>query len=170
MPDRRLLSTDGYRMLFRQGNLDDGSPVDYGFGWHLEYNEGQLRIARHGGWGSGKTACRNMVSRYFDDRITVALFAQEHPDFGRRTKDNGRLRDVVCDEIHGYVRSQITRGSREVNDTKQTVLPAKMFHRERSQAMPRHRHARALTVMFCCLIRGSSPSFAVRSTCRHRKN
>jgi D-alanyl-D-alanine carboxypeptidase len=104
--DRRLLSPDGYNMLFRRGKLDDGSPVDYGFGWFLEYEGDQLKFAKHGGWGSGMSAARNMVTRYAPDQIAVAAFAREHPEFGRRTENRRRLRDVVCDEIHEFIRSR----------------------------------------------------------------
>jgi CubicO group peptidase (beta-lactamase class C family) len=102
--DERLLCRRGFQMIFRRGTLDSGTPVDYGFGWKLKYGEGGLEVAEHGGWGSGTTAARNMVKRYFDDEITVAVFGQEYPDLGRRTEDGRSVREVVCDEIHQSVR------------------------------------------------------------------
>lgn len=91
--DSRLLSHDGYAMLFAQGVFDNGKPVQYGFGWRLE-KTGDRLIAEHGGVGSGTTAARNLVRRYFDDGTTVAIFAQEHPQIGRAQ------RDVLVDEVY----------------------------------------------------------------------
>ncbi|MCG6158129.1 serine hydrolase [Rubinisphaera margarita] len=81
--DPRILSPAGYEMLFQQGLLDDGTPVDYGFGWRLKYRDGELLIAEHGGVGSGTTAARNLIRRHFDEGITIAIFAQENPELGR---------------------------------------------------------------------------------------
>ena len=77
--DGRLLSPAGYRMLFTSGTLDNGTPVGYGFGWHLNFQGRQLVSADHSGGGSGSTAARNFVRRHFPDRTTVAIFAQENP-------------------------------------------------------------------------------------------
>lgn len=81
--DPRLLTENGYEMLFQQGKFDDGRPVDYGFGWRLKYRNGELVTAEHGGVGSGTTAARNLVRRHFDNGMTIAIFAQEHPLLGR---------------------------------------------------------------------------------------
>lgn len=81
--DPRLLSTSGYKMLFTQGKFDSGDPIAYGFGWRLEYRNGELLTAEHGGVGSGTTAARNLVRRHYKDGTTVAIFAQEHPQIGR---------------------------------------------------------------------------------------
>lgn len=85
--DPRLLSREGYAMLFKPGVLDNGERVDYAFGWELNFEGGQLISARHGGAGSGTTAARNIVLRHFDDRTTVAIFAQEHPRLIRSRRD-----------------------------------------------------------------------------------
>ena len=78
--DKRLLSPTGWRMLFTPGKFDNGKPVDYGFGWHLNLVNGQLNSVDHGGGGSGTTAARNFVRRHLFDRTTVAFFAQERPE------------------------------------------------------------------------------------------
>ena len=78
--DKRLLSPTGWRMLFKPGTLDDGTPVGYGFGWNLNMVDGQLESVDHGGGGSGTTSARNFVRRYLSDRTTVAFFAQERPN------------------------------------------------------------------------------------------
>ncbi|MEW4564616.1 serine hydrolase [Bremerella sp. JC770] len=81
--DPRLLSTEGYQMLFTPGELDNGEPIPYGFGWRLDYRDDKLLIAEHGGVGSGTTAARNLVRRHFSDGTTVAIFVQENPHIGR---------------------------------------------------------------------------------------
>jgi CubicO group peptidase (beta-lactamase class C family) len=78
--DDRLLSPTGWRMLFTAGTLDDGTPVGYGFGWKLNFEDLQLISVEHGGSGSGTTAARHFVRRHFFDRTTVAFFTQEHPE------------------------------------------------------------------------------------------
>ncbi len=95
--DPRLLSLAGYEMLFQQARLDDGTPVDYGFGWRMKYRDGELLIAEHGGVGSGTTAARNLVRRHFNEGITVAIFAQENPELGR--EDRARF----VSELYEYV-------------------------------------------------------------------
>ncbi|WP_166821377.1 serine hydrolase [Thalassoroseus pseudoceratinae] len=99
-----LLSRQGFDMLFQRGTLDDGTPVDYGFGWKLTYEDDKLVTAEHGGWGSGTTAARNQIKRFIDDRITVAVFAQEHPEFGRKNEAGEKIREVIVDEIYKAVR------------------------------------------------------------------
>ena len=84
--DPRLLSKDGYKMIFAQGTFDNGQPVEYGFGWRVESKNGQPIMAEHGGGGSGTTAARNWIQRHFKDGTTVAFFAQEHPDLNRETR------------------------------------------------------------------------------------
>lgn len=81
--DARLLSPAGYGMIFTQGVLDSGEPIDYGFGWRMKYRDGNVMIAEHGGVGSGTTAARNLIRRHFVDKTTVAIFAQENPQIGR---------------------------------------------------------------------------------------
>lgn len=81
--DARLLSAAGYKTLFADGVLDNGEPVGYGFGWRVHYQGKQLVTAEHGGVGSGTTAARNLVRRYFNDQTTVAIFAQENKTLGR---------------------------------------------------------------------------------------
>lgn len=85
--DSRLLSPDGYRMLFTRGLFDNGEPIPYGFGWRLTYRDDELFLAEHGGVGSGKSAARNQIERHFDDRTTVAIFAQENPNFHKSKRE-----------------------------------------------------------------------------------
>jgi len=92
--DSRLLSEDGYRMLYTEGVLDSGEPMGYGFGWRVSYKNRQLVTAEHGGVGSGTTAARNLVRRHFNDQTTVAIFAQENRELGRTD------RDVLVSEIY----------------------------------------------------------------------
>lgn len=84
--DPRLLSNEGYNMIFSQGTFDNGDPIEYGFGWQVKHQDGQLVIAEHGGAGSGTTAARNWIRRHFEDGTTVAFFAQEHPQLHREAR------------------------------------------------------------------------------------
>lgn len=84
--DSRLLSKDGYKMIFTQGKFDNGDPVEYGFGWQLKCANGKLVMAEHGGGGSGTTAARNWIQRHLKDGTTVAFFAQEHPNLNREAR------------------------------------------------------------------------------------
>ena len=113
--DDRLLTPAGYKMLFSRGALDNGEPVDYGFGWKLTYRDGQLVSADHGGWGSGTTAARNQIKRSFENNTTVAVFAQEYPEFGRLTEHGRKLREVFVEDISNAIR-QLTKNA--IEDTK----------------------------------------------------
>lgn len=95
--DRRLLSPDAYRLLFTQGQLDDGGPINYGFGWRLYYQSEALLTAEHGGVGSGTTAARNLIRRHFNDGTTIAIFAQEHPQLNRND------RSALVSEIYEWI-------------------------------------------------------------------
>ena len=107
--DPRLLSEKGYKLLFTQGELDSGTPVDYGFGWRLRYRDGSLLTAEHGGVGSGSTAARNLIRRHFADGVTVAIFAQEHPQLGR--DDRAALVSEIYEWILRDGRSAFGSGS-----------------------------------------------------------
>jgi CubicO group peptidase (beta-lactamase class C family) len=85
--DPRLLSPSSYEMLFTQGAYDNSEPIDYGFGWRLNYRDDELLTAEHGGVGSGTTAARNLIRRHFVDQTTVAIFAQENPEIGRTDRE-----------------------------------------------------------------------------------
>ncbi|TWU03396.1 serine hydrolase domain-containing protein [Neorhodopirellula pilleata] len=95
--DPRLLSEDGYEMIFNQGKFDNGDPIEYGFGWQVRCKDDQLQIAEHGGGGSGTTAARNWIRRHFEDGTTVAFFAQEYPQLNTeaRMKFSSELYEAV---------------------------------------------------------------------------
>ena len=95
--DPRLLSSHGYDMLFKQGRFDNGDPVEYGFGWRVECENGKPVVAEHGGAGSGTTVARNWVRRHFKDGTTVAFFAQENPHLNREA------RKVLSDKLYDAV-------------------------------------------------------------------
>lgn len=87
--DSRLLSAAGYKMLFTQGEFDNGEPIGYGFGWRLRFNEdGVLLTAEHGGHGSAvKAAARNLIRRHVKDETTIAVFFQENPKVTRSDRE-----------------------------------------------------------------------------------
>lgn len=85
--DSNLLSAEGYELLFTRGTYDNGEPIDYGFGWRLQYRADEILTAEHSGVGSGTTAARNLIRRHFADQTTVAIFAQENPALGRDDRD-----------------------------------------------------------------------------------
>tara|TARA_R110002020_G_scaffold220743_4_gene428676 strand:- start:588 stop:1091 length:504 start_codon:yes stop_codon:yes gene_type:complete len=91
--DPRLLTPEGYKMLFTPGVLDNGEAVAYGKGWQVTIQDQYLVIAEHGGAGSGTIAARNWIRRHYDDNTTVAIFAQEHPQLNRN-KRQALVRDI----------------------------------------------------------------------------
>jgi len=79
-----LLNDETSKLYFTSGTLDNGEPVGYAMGWRVEYDEDKnLRRATHGGSGSAPGSARNMVSRNFENRTTVAFFARENTSFTR---------------------------------------------------------------------------------------
>ncbi|WP_146457557.1 serine hydrolase domain-containing protein [Rubripirellula tenax] len=95
--DPRLLSKNGYNLLFTQGTFDNGEPVEHGFGWQVRHENGKSVMAEHGGGGSGTTAARNWIRRHFEDGTTVAFFAHEHPQLNTeaRMKLSSELYEAV---------------------------------------------------------------------------
>lgn len=104
--DSRLLSPDGYKMIFTQGKFDNGDPVQYGFGWSVECENDTLVIAEHGGGGSGTTAARNWIRRHFKDGTTVAFFAQEHPQLNRAAR-----KEFVSELYDGVLKARASKHS-----------------------------------------------------------
>ena len=92
-----LLKEETAKLLFESGSLDNGEKVDYGFGWKLAYEGGELIEVYHGGVGSAPASSRNFVLRDLRNRITVVFFARENLSFTRtvRSEFAGAIRDVV---------------------------------------------------------------------------
>lgn len=96
--DGTLLGEKAHRMLLTPGTLDNGEPVNYGFGWNLQTDVHGVTHIWHGGAGSPKSSARNMVKRDLRNQITVALFVRENLRF------NKAYRLKVVDEIHDTVK------------------------------------------------------------------
>jgi len=86
--DGSLLGTETSKLLFQPGVFDNGEPVAYGFGWKLKHRDGKLIEVEHGGVGSAPNHSRNLVLRYMESRITIAMFARENLKFNRDLKDD----------------------------------------------------------------------------------
>lgn len=56
---------------FSPATLNDGTASDYGFGWSVAEDHGQ-KVVRHGGSWVG---FRTSITRYLDDRLTVAVLS-----------------------------------------------------------------------------------------------
>jgi len=66
IPSRSALDT-----AWTPVRLSDGVTYPYGFGWFLQTQRGQRRIAHSGSWQGFKT----MIARYPDTRLTVVVLA-----------------------------------------------------------------------------------------------
>lgn len=65
----RLLRRSTFEKMWTRARLNDGSSIDYGFGWRLSEVRGHP-IVEHGGAWQGFTA---HISRYPDDRLSVIV-------------------------------------------------------------------------------------------------
>ena len=63
----RILSRASRLRMWSPAALNDGRPVTYGFGWHVESAKGRRRV-RHGGGLPGFAA---EFMKYVDDRLTI---------------------------------------------------------------------------------------------------
>lgn len=75
-------------MLFTAGTYDNGEPIDYRFGWRLQYREGKTLTAQLGIVGSRTTAAAKFIRPHFADRTTVAIFAQKEQKLDRDDRDS----------------------------------------------------------------------------------
>ncbi|MGB0579437.1 MAG: penicillin-insensitive murein endopeptidase [Limisphaerales bacterium] len=87
LTDGVLLNEQTTKLLYQSGNLDDGEPVGYGFGWHVVHKDGELVEMFHGGSGSAPTSSRNWIIRDVLNRVTVAFLARENPKFNRSYRE-----------------------------------------------------------------------------------
>lgn len=67
----KLLSADIKRQMWTPARLNDGSKVDYGFGWFLASVNGHKQIGHGGAWQGFKTA----ILRFPDDKLAVIVLA-----------------------------------------------------------------------------------------------
>jgi len=97
-----LLNEETSKLYFTSGKLDNGKPAGYAMGWRVEYDENdELIRATHGGSGSAPGNVRNMVSRNFQSRTTVAFFARENTSLtrARRTEFIEALEACVVNHL-----------------------------------------------------------------------
>lgn len=80
-----LISPALLEEAFSPATLNDGTASDYGFGWSVAEDRGQ-KVVRHGGSWVG---FRTSISRYLDDRLTVAVLSN------RGDSRPGRLVDQI---------------------------------------------------------------------------
>lgn len=66
-----LVGAASLEEAWTSGRLDDGSETGYGFGWYLLRVNGRRLIEHKGSWQGFEA----MISRYPDDGLTVAMFA-----------------------------------------------------------------------------------------------
>jgi CubicO group peptidase (beta-lactamase class C family) len=66
-----LVSRDALDEAFAPARLNNGKPVDYGFGWRLDEYEGRRRVRHGGSW----VGFRTHIARYPDERFTIVILA-----------------------------------------------------------------------------------------------
>ncbi|HEX5323715.1 MAG TPA: serine hydrolase domain-containing protein [Capsulimonadaceae bacterium] len=65
------VSAESLRRMWTRATLNDGTPVDYGFGWELKDIDGR-RVAQHGGQWQGFTS---HMACYLDDKVSVVVLS-----------------------------------------------------------------------------------------------
>lgn len=68
----KVLSADIKRQMWTPARLNDGSKVDYGFGWALDPYNGRKQIGHGGAWQGFRTA----IMRFPDDKLAVIVLAK----------------------------------------------------------------------------------------------
>ncbi len=86
-----LLPPQSMAEIFTSGTLDDGEPVDYGFGWTLETYRDQPRASHTGSW----VGFRNYIAFYPQADMTVIMLSNRS-DFERQRLAD-RLADLFLD-------------------------------------------------------------------------
>lgn len=67
----KVLSSDIKRQMWTPARLNDGSKVDYGFGWSLDSYNGYKQIGHGGAWQGFRTA----ILRFPDHKLAVIVLA-----------------------------------------------------------------------------------------------
>jgi D-alanyl-D-alanine carboxypeptidase len=65
----KLLKKSSLQQMWTETKLNDGKPVQYGFGWGVDKANGH-RVIGHGG---GTAAFSTYIARYVDDKLTVIV-------------------------------------------------------------------------------------------------
>ncbi|MFN7267112.1 MAG: serine hydrolase [Bacteroidota bacterium] len=73
----KLASTAALRELFSPGKLNDGTPVNYGFGWFVDSTS--RKVYHTGSW----LGFKNLIERYPDSKTTVILLSNSTDDTAR---------------------------------------------------------------------------------------
>ena len=82
----KLASTAALRELFSPGKLNDGTPVNYGFGWFVDSTS--RKVYHTGSW----LGFKNLIERYPDSKTTVILLSNS---------TDGTARDAVRALLNG---------------------------------------------------------------------
>ena len=86
-----LVAPQSMAEIFTSGTLDNGEPVDYGFGWTLETYRNQRRASHTGSW----VGFRNYIAMFPESQMTVIMLSNRS-DFERQRLAD-RLADLFLD-------------------------------------------------------------------------
>ena len=92
----KLASTAALRELFSPGKLNDGTPVNYGFGWFVDSTS--RKVYHTGSW----LGFKNLIERYPDSKTTVILLSNSTDDIARdavRALMNGKSPQIPHSQL-----------------------------------------------------------------------
>ncbi len=87
LDDNRVFSSETLRQAHTRMSLNDGSIINYGFGWSLNQYRGHARTAHGGSWVGFRTG----IARYPEENLTVVVLTN------RSDGESGQLIDRITD-------------------------------------------------------------------------
>ena len=80
----KLVSTETQRLAWTMGKLNDGTSIDYGFGWHLETYRGRM----HPYHGGSTVGFRNNIQLFPEDQLMVVILTNRNEgDPGKQARE-----------------------------------------------------------------------------------
>jgi len=88
----KLVSSETQGLAWTMGKLNDGTSIDYGFGWHIETYRGKIH-PYHGGSTLG---FRNNIQLFPEEQLMVVIFTNRNEgDPGKQARE---IADLFLDE------------------------------------------------------------------------
>lgn len=94
-----LVSQEVLKDIFKQGELESGRRIDYGFGFRLKRDVDGNKVAYHDGLWNG---FRNSIYRYLNDTSTIIIL--EHTDCRAKGIIRRKIRNILHSPHHNVTR------------------------------------------------------------------
>ncbi|MDT4862008.1 Penicillin-binding protein 4* [compost metagenome] len=71
----KILPQSIWKSAFKHQMLNDGSPINYGYGWHLKQSDDLKQVVYHTG---STTSFRNIIYRVPKERLSIIILSNRN--------------------------------------------------------------------------------------------